>query len=81
MFLTYGGGGGGGGGGGRGFFPPLANILGDCSTIHSPPAFFIFILKVEINSCTLIPLFRQGQFTVAHRAETTVAEFSLTSSV
>ena len=49
---------------------------------HSFPAcacFFIF--KVEINSGTLIPLFCQNQSTVAQRAETTVAECSLSSCV
>ena len=34
----------------------LARILGECSTIHSPPALFWF--KVEISSRTLIPLSR-----------------------
>ena len=38
-------------------FSWLARIWGDCSTIHSPPAFFFFF-KVEISSRTLIPLFR-----------------------
>ena len=38
-------------------------------------------LKVEISLCTLIPLFRPGQSTVAQWAETTVAKCSLTSCV
>ena len=38
-------------------FPMLVRILGECSTIHSPPALFF---EVQINSRTLIPLFRPG---------------------
>ena len=39
----------------------LARILGERSTIHSPTAlFFPFFFKVEVRSCTLIPLFRPG---------------------
>ena len=44
-------------------FPSLARILGECSTIHSPPALFSFcfcFFEVEISSRTLIPLFRPG---------------------
>ena len=37
-------------------FSSLARILGECSTVHSPPALLCF--KVEISSRTLIPLFR-----------------------
>ena len=40
-------------------FSSRARILGECSTIHSLPAFFFFFL-VEIISCTLIALFRPG---------------------
>ena len=36
----------------------LARILAECSTIHSPPAHFF--LKVQINSRTVIPLFKPG---------------------
>ena len=39
-------------------FSSSARILGECSTIHSPPAFLFF--KVESRSRTLIPLFRSG---------------------
>ena len=39
-------------------FSSLARILGECSTIQSPPAFFKFFFKVEISSHTLSPLFR-----------------------
>ena len=59
-------------------FSSHARILGECSTIHSPPSIFF---KVEISSCTLIPLLFQDQSTVAQRAETTVAECFLTSCV
>ena len=39
------------------FFPCVQG----CSTIHSPPVlFFPFFFKVEVRSCTLIPLFRPG---------------------
>ena len=37
---------------------------------------FFFFFEVEISSRTLIPLFGQGQFTVAQRTETSVTEFS-----
>ena len=37
-------------------YSSLARILGECSTIHSSLA----LLKVEISSRTLIPLFRPG---------------------
>ena len=46
---------------GGGFF--LAFELGDCSTIYSPPAFFLsffFFFEVETRSHTLIPLFMPG---------------------
>ena len=33
-----------------------ARILGECSTIHSPPALFFFFFEVETRSNTLIPL-------------------------
>ena len=43
--------------------------------------FLFFFFLVEISSRTLIPLFGQDQSTVGQRAETTVAECSLTSCV
>ena len=46
-------------------FSSLARILGECSTIQSPPA----------------PFLGQDQSTVAKRAEKTVTECSLTSFV
>ena len=33
----------------------LARILGEYSTIHSPPALFVVVVKVEISSRTLLP--------------------------
>ena len=39
-------------------FSWLAKILGECSTIHSPPEVVFF--KVEISSRTLSPLFMPG---------------------
>ena len=39
-------------------FSSRVRILGECLTIHSPPAFFFF--KVEISLRTLIPHFMQG---------------------
>ena len=42
-------------------FSLRARILGECSTIYSPPVlFFFFFFKVEISAYTLIPLFRPG---------------------
>ena len=38
----------------------LVMIFGECSTIHSSPAFFFFFFKVEISSRTLIALFMPG---------------------
>ena len=46
--------------GGEAERPSLARILGECSIFHSPPALFFFSFEVEINSRTLIPLFRPG---------------------
>ena len=54
------------GGSGAGGFFLACEDLGECSTIHSPPAlsssssslfFFLLFFKVEISSRTLIPLF------------------------
>ena len=43
---------------------------------------FVFVFEMEIRSRALIPLFLcQDESTVAQRAETAVAECSLTSSV
>ena len=54
----------------------LTRILGECSTIHSPPALFFlkWRLAPHINSTLLC----QDQSTVAQRAKTTVIECSLT---
>ena len=38
----------------------LVRIFGKCSTIHSPPALFVFCCLVEISSHTLIPLCMSG---------------------
>ena len=59
----------------------LARIRGECSTVLPRPRFFS-LPKVEISSRTLVPLFLgKDQSTVAQRAETTVAEWSLTNCV
>ena len=63
-------------GGGVGFFPRLLGFWGKGSMIHSHPALSIFIFKVEVSWHT-----GQDQSTEAQRAETTVAECSLTSFV
>ena len=63
----------------------LERIGGECSTIHSRRElfcfsfFFLFFLKVEISSGTLIPLTCKDQSTLAQRAETTEDECSRTS--
>ena len=49
-------------------FSSLARNLGECSTIHSPPAFFFFfrgeglvvVVEVDISSRTLIAFFMPG---------------------
>ena len=41
-------------------FSSRKRILGECSTIHSPPALYFLIFFMEISSRTLIPLFRPG---------------------
>ena len=67
-------------------FSSLARISGECSTIYSPTARFFFssssFFEVEIGSGALI-LYSVGQdqSTVGQRAETTVAECSLTGSL
>ena len=63
-------------------FSPLARISGDGSTIHSPPALFFFVvvcfcLRLRLARAHLFHSSGQNQFTVAQRAETTVAECSL----
>ena len=40
-------------------FSSRASILGECSTIHSPPALFFFF-KVEFSLRRLIPFFTPG---------------------
>ena len=50
-----------GGGGGGGAFSSRTRILGECSTIQSPPALFF---KVEISSRSLIPLCTPGSVRV-----------------
>ena len=63
-------------------FSSRARILGEYSTIHSRLRFFFLsFFKVEISSCTLTPLLRPDQSTVAQRAGMTVTGYSLTSCV
>ena len=67
-------------------FSLLARILGEGPTIHSPPALLLllllFVLFVEISSYTPNSTFLcRVQSTMAQRAETIVAECSLTSCV
>ena len=45
--------------GGGGFFLACKDFFGERMAIHSLPALFFFF-KVEISSCTRIPLFRLG---------------------
>ena len=71
-------GGGGGGGGGR-LFLACEDFGRMFDKVILACVSFSFFFKVEINSRTLIPLFRPGS--VAQRAETTVTECSLTSCV
>ena len=52
--------GGGGGGGGGGFFPRSRGFWENVRPFIPLLRFFHFIFKVEISSCTLIPLFRPG---------------------
>ena len=60
----------------------LARIWGECLTFHSPPAHFtFFFLKWRLARAHLFHSLGQDQSTVAQRAETTVAECSLTSCV
>ena len=59
-----------------------ARILGECSTIHSPPAlFFFFFFKWRLSRAQYFYSLGQDQSTVAQRTETTVTECSLTSCV
>ena len=59
-------------------FSSCARILGECSTVHSPPALF---LKVELSLRRRIPLLCQDQSSVAQRTEMTVTKCSLMSCV
>ena len=43
--------------GGKVAFSSLARISGECSTIHSQPALFLFFFEVEISSRKPISLF------------------------
>ena len=60
-------------------FSSLARSLGECSAIHSPSALFIF-LKWRLVRAHLFHTLGQDQSTVAQRAETRIAERSLTSA-
>ena len=57
-----------------------ARLLGECLTIHSPPALFS-VLKWRLVRAHKFHSLCQGQSTVAQQAETNVAECSLTSCV
>ena len=62
----------------------VAFSSGECSTIHSPPALFLFLFCFFFGSGDYLAhtnstLLCQDQSTVAQRAETTVAKLSLTS--
>ena len=52
----------------------FASILGEYSTVHSPPAIFFF--NTEISSLTLIPPFRLGS---VHSSLTLIPPFRLGS--
>ena len=60
-------------------FSSLAKIWGECSTIYSTPALFLW--KWRLARAHLFHSLCQDQSTVAQRSETTVAESSLTSWV
>ena len=66
-------------------FSSLARIWGKCSTIHSPPALyffsFFFFLTWKLARVHLFHSLWQDQSTVVQRAETTVAECSVTNCV
>ena len=64
-------------------FSSSARILGECSTIHSPPAFLLifFFFKWTLARTHKFHSLGQDQSTVAQRTETTVTECSLTSCV
>ena len=61
-------------------FSLLARILGECSAIHSLPVLFV-VVKWRLVRAHYLHTLGQDQSTVAQRAETTVAECSLTSCV
>ena len=65
---------------GGGFFHACEDLR-ECSIVHPLSALFFFFFEMEISSRTLIPLFMPESVPVAQRAETTVAEFSMTSCV
>ena len=71
-----------GGDGGRGGFSSLARIWEQFDN-SSPPARFIFsfFFKVRLTRAHYFHSLGQDQSTVAQRAETTVAEYTLTSCV
>ena len=56
-----------------------ARILGECSTIHSPPVLFFFFSKWRLARVNYFHSVGQDQSTVAQRVETTVTERYLTS--
>ena len=63
-------------------FSSRARLLGECSTVHSPPAlFFFFFLKWRLAHAHWFHSLDQDQSTVARQAETTVTECFLTSWV
>ena len=64
-------------------FSLCARILGECSTIHSPPARFFVCLffKQKLAHTHLFYSLSQDQSTVAWRAEMTVNECSPMSCV
>ena len=58
-------------------FSSLVRILGECSAIYSPSAFFFFI-KWRLARAHSFHSLGQDQSTVAQEAEMTVAKCSLT---
>ena len=58
------------------FFSSHARFWGECSTMYSPLALFFKWRSARAHQTHLLG---QDQYTVAQRAETTVAECSLTS--
>ena len=60
-------------------FSSWGRIWGGCLTIHSLPALFFFFLKWRLARAHCFHSLCQDRSTVAQRAETTMAECSLTS--